>query len=189
MRRFIGVVRQRTAGRLHMYLEHAQNMDAGDIWLKGGASAKAVAWQLRELAAQLDVEVSGRVELPDQRPGSRNQMSGERSDYLLKVRAVLQERIARKQVFGASYVDDPAWAIMLDLFEAFLTQQTRSVKSVAIASGVPTTTALRHLTQLEGEGLLEKRSDVCDKRRILVGMTESGIRKMIKYFQNPKIYF
>jgi DNA-binding MarR family transcriptional regulator len=167
-----------------MYLEHAQNMDVADIWLKDGASAQAVALQLRELAARLDDEASRRVALTCQRPGLTNDMPSQRCDYLLKVRAILQERKARKQVFGASYVDDPAWAIMLDLFEAYLTQQTRSVKSVAIASGVPSTTAFRHLAQLEAEGLLEKRSDVCDKRRILVQMTDEGRRKMFKYFEN-----
>lgn len=172
-----------------MYLEHARNMDAAAIRLKGEASAKSVAWQLREIAAQLDVEASGRVDLTYQGPGPTDQMPGERSNYLLKVRAVLQERIARAHVFGVNYVDDPAWAIMLDLFEAHLTQKTRSVKSVAIASGVPVTTAFRHLAQLEVEGLLEKRSDLCGKNRILVEMTSCGLSKMFNYLQNYKIIF
>lgn len=166
-----------------MYLEHEEEIRASGLQSTNDVAARTVAAQLRRLAACLEVEAL--AEVPKRLPRTLNPAAigdGERVDYLQKVRSILNERRKRRQVFGASFVDDPAWAVLLDLFEAYLLQRTRCVKTSVIASGVPATTALRYLAQLEGEGLIAKRLDVCDKRRVLVEITERGCRRMSSYF-------
>lgn len=140
-----------------------------------------VARQLRDLAERLEAD----CEIAEKSAFGfgLNEKAG-RTDYLLKVRAIISERVARRQIFGTAFVDDPAWAILLDLFEAYHAQRSRCVKSACIASGVPATTALRHLAIMENEGLLFRRADLCDKRRTLIGLTELALSKLRRYFDN-----
>lgn len=166
-----------------MYLGQSQNFETLEPWLKDAVTAKAFAFHLRELAARVENVPSGaQGEAMPFLPLGENIVS-EKMDYLSKVRSVLLERQARREILGVKFVDDPAWAILLDLFEAHLTQRTRSIKGATIASGVPSTTALRHLTQLEAEGFLARRADVFDKRCVLVEISDKGLHRMIKYFQ------
>jgi DNA-binding MarR family transcriptional regulator len=50
-----------------------------------------------------------------------------------------------------------------------------SVSSLCYASGVPATTALRHIQRLEEHGLIEREGDRLDNRRLFVRPTEKAI--------------
>lgn len=168
-----------------MYIERAAGAGGFVSGPSREATAKGVAQQLRDIAFSL--EAGALLTGGDLAQGSAIPLDDQylvRPDYLLKVRALLTERSVRRHVFGMGLVDDPAWAIMLDLFEAHLSQAARSVKCVTIASGAPSTTALRHIMQLEKDQLIERRADMSDKRRIIVNLTEGGKRKMFRYFNS-----
>lgn len=88
-------------------------------------------------------------------------------------------RRRRDSVFGDRLFADPAWDMMLDLFQASK-KDTRpiSVTSLCIASAVPATTALRWIDALVQKGLLVRHADERDGRRTFVRLTEEALRKM-----------
>jgi DNA-binding MarR family transcriptional regulator len=82
--------------------------------------------------------------------------------YVRKARD-LRRRFLDPELFG-----EPAWDILLDLYSANLAQKRVAVGSVCIASGVPATTAIRWLAAMEAKGLVRRRPDPSDRRRIFV---------------------
>ena len=75
------------------------------------------------------------------------------------VRRYAKLRRKRIHYLHADVFADPAWDIMLDLFAASLEGKTVSVSSACIAADVPSTTALRWLSVLERERMIERVSD------------------------------
>ncbi|MFG1345157.1 response regulator [Xanthobacter autotrophicus DSM 431] len=98
-----------------------------------------------------------------------------RPNYL---RALVAARADRDAIFQAGLFSDPAWEMMLDLAVAEASARPISVTSLCIASGAPTTTALRRIDDLEGAGLLARQPDPRDRRRILVTLTDLGRERM-----------
>ncbi len=162
-----------------MYLDRLSDQTSLSLSPSPDPAAVDVARHLRNLADRLEAEGSCETRSV---PSHVNRARAERGDYLLKVRSVIKERFARREIFGDSLVDDPVWAMLLDLFEAHHSQKVRCVKSTCLASGVPATTAMRHLALMEELGLVERRPDRCDKRRTLLGLTDAALRKLHRYF-------
>lgn len=104
-------------------------------------------------------------------------------DYLLKVRKIIGARRERDRLFGSDYFVDPAWDILLDLFEARLTGSSRSIKSSCHAARVPLSTALRHIDRLIERGLVEKAHDPADGRRTLLSLTPTTQKLMMRFLE------
>lgn len=98
-----------------------------------------------------------------------------RPNYL---RALVAARADRDAIFQTGLFSDPAWEMMLDLAVAEASARLISVTSLCIASGAPTTTALRRIDDLEAAGLLARHPDARDRRRILVSLTDLGRERM-----------
>lgn len=98
------------------------------------------------------------------------------------VRAVIRARRLRGSYFADELFADPAWDMLLDLFHAELTQLRVSVSSVCIAAAVPATTALRWLKALTDKGLVHRRSDPYDGRRVYVELSPQTSLAMQSYF-------
>jgi hypothetical protein len=77
-------------------------------------------------------------------------------------------RLRRNEVLGKPVFRDPAWDMLIDLVVAADERRAVSVSGLCHASGVPTTTALRHVERLETLGLLTRTPDPADKRRFWV---------------------
>lgn len=103
-----------------------------------------------------------------------------RPNYL---RALVAARADRDAIFQAGLFSDPAWDMLLDLAVAEATNRPISVTSLCIASGVPTTTALRRIDDLKDAGLLDRVPDPGDRRRILVRLTGTGRERMEAFVQ------
>ncbi len=103
-----------------------------------------------------------------------------RPNYL---RALVAARADRDAIFQAGLFSDPAWDMLLDLAVAEATSRPISVTSLCIASGVPTTTALRRIDDLKEAGLLDRVPDPGDRRRILVKLTGTGRERMEAFVQ------
>jgi len=101
--------------------------------------------------------------------------STSRPNYL---RALLAARADRQAIFKLDLFADPVWDMLLDLAVAEATQQSISVTSLCVASGVPTTTALRRIDDLQAAGLVDRSADTLDRRRILVKLTDAGRQRM-----------
>lgn len=63
---------------------------------------------------------------------------------------------------------DPVWAMVLELCAARLEAREVSVTSLCLASGLPVTTALRRIDELEREGRITRSPDKNDRRRVFV---------------------
>lgn len=97
-----------------------------------------------------------------------------------RVRAILVARRTREVSFDADLFADPAWDILLELYLARLGQFDLSVTSLCMGSAVPQTTALRWINEMEKRGLLLRRRDPTDGRRIFVSLSKEATQQMAK---------
>ncbi len=102
------------------------------------------------------------------------------------LRAILRQRRLRNRFFDASLFADPAWDMLLDLMAARLEDEEVSVTSLCIASAVPSTTALRWIRNLIDMGLLRRRADPADGRRIYISLTDPAVRAMSAFLAAAK---
>lgn len=97
--------------------------------------------------------------------------------------AIQQARALRGEFLPARLFGDPAWDILLDLYEAELAQFRLTISKVCVGTGLPATTTLRWLKILENEGLLQRRQDVFDGRRVFVSPTLHALEALDALFQ------
>ena len=88
-----------------------------------------------------------------------------------RVRAVISARRARDCHFNPELFADPAWDMLLELYASELAQHRIAVSKLCDAAAVPQTTALRWVTILEKENLVERIKDPLDARRIFIELT------------------
>lgn len=131
-------------------------------------------------------EIALILRLPASSDGARAIVASARTrspadrDLLSLIRRLRQ---VRNSLFGDRLFGEPAWDIMLDLYQASLEGRSISVSSACIASAVPATTALRHLKGLEQAGLVERAQDGADARRVFVRLTSEAIEGMANLFE------
>ena len=85
----------------------------------------------------------------------------------LLIRIELELLRLRRRLIGDDQ-GDPVWAMVLELCAARLENRTLSVTSLCLASGLPVTTALRRLDELERDGHIKRTPDKDDRRRVFV---------------------
>jgi DNA-binding MarR family transcriptional regulator len=101
------------------------------------------------------------------------------------LRNIIKERRNRDKFFRQGLFADPAWDMLLELhlFEAL--SQIRIARSrLCLGAAVPATTALRWISALEAEGLIERRSDPLDGRRVFIALSPRGLDQMKAYFRS-----
>lgn len=100
------------------------------------------------------------------------------------LRRSYRERLLRREAFEQDFiVSDPSWDMLLDLCISEIEGRKISVTSVCLASGAPTSTAVRWIGLLEHEGMIERRPDPDDKRRVFVRISRKAFDKMFHYFK------
>lgn len=99
-----------------------------------------------------------------------------------QVRAVIRARRLRAQFFPQDLFADPAWDMLLDLTQAEIAHVRVPVSSLCIAAAVPATTALRWIKTLTDKGVLVRRADPHDGRRVFVEMAAPARDAMYRYF-------
>lgn len=100
--------------------------------------------------------------------------------------AIYRDRRNRAKVLGVEF-GEPQWDILLDLFIQAVRSNRVSVTSACIAADVPPSTALRALDQLAGAGMVARKEDVEDRRRVWVSLTPKGIRAMRSFLRNSEL--
>lgn len=92
------------------------------------------------------------------------------SDHLpALVRLEIELLRMRRRLIGDEQ-GDPVWAMVLELCAARLEDRELSVTSLCLASGLPVTTALRRLDELENDGRIRRNPDRSDRRRVFVAL-------------------
>jgi FixJ family two-component response regulator len=81
------------------------------------------------------------------------------------IRGLLRTEAKRRKLGNGVLFGDPSWDMLLDLLVAKLEGRQVSVSSACIASGAPTTTALRLVNRLVGDDILNRIPDERDGRR------------------------
>ena len=102
---------------------------------------------------------------------------------------LIAARRCRTRYLSQELFADPAWDMLLVLLHAELAKKPVSVSSVCIASGVPQTTGLRWLKILEQRGLVLRKFDARDRRRIFVELssdTSEALRRYIREVIEPR---
>jgi DNA-binding MarR family transcriptional regulator len=103
---------------------------------------------------------------------------------LNSVRGVVAARRRRRQFFDASLFADPAWDILLELYGMELAQERTCISKLSHAAGVPLTTALRWISKLEADGLIERQDDPLDARRDWLQLSKTGSAAMQAYLES-----
>lgn len=79
-----------------------------------------------------------------------------------------------RRTLSGDLSSDPCLDIILHIADAEQKGKVLSVSSACAASGVPQTTALRRIEDLENAGLVERRASPSDRRLSLLHLTEAG---------------
>lgn len=108
------------------------------------------------------------------------------SDMLLSrlAKEEFDERLRRRQFLDADLLGEPGWDMLLDLFVHGVAGMRISTTSVCIASGVPTTTALRWVELLVSKGLVTRMPDPQDRRRTWITLSDAGYDLMGNYLKS-----
>jgi DNA-binding MarR family transcriptional regulator len=93
-------------------------------------------------------------------------------------REIYKLRRRRTELIDDEIFGEPAWDILLDLFEANSRGKVIGITSACIASAVPSTTALRWLNALIARGHVERYDDPHDGRRSFLRLTPGTMAKM-----------
>lgn len=154
------------------------------------ANLRERARELKELASQLDriaceLETTGTNEsnlIQFEAPPSASRTENVHASLDWAEKHYLARR-QRDRFFDADLFAEPAWDILLDLFISGSLGRSVSVTSACIASGSPSTTALRWLRLLETRGLIDRRPSLKDRRTFWLSLSERGHRKMTAFLQ------
>jgi len=99
------------------------------------------------------------------------------------VRDAIRARRLRYQLFDKELFADPAWDMLLDLFQAELAQIRIPVSALCTAAAVPPTTALRWIKTMTDADLFRRRADAYDGRRIFMELSPAASAGMRRYFE------
>lgn len=93
----------------------------------------------------------------------------------------LTARRARLEVFPRQLFGEPDWDILLQLFVHHVRSTAATVTDACNASGVPPTSALRHISRLEEMGLVTRRDDPGDRRRRYLGLDQKSVPTIARW--------
>ena len=104
-----------------------------------------------------------------------------RSTGLAIARWWLKARRLREEMFGPGLFADPAWDILLDLYTAAARGESVQISSLAFAARVPHSTAIRWARIMTRAGIVERRKDPADARRVHVSLSAAASALMEEY--------
>ena len=90
------------------------------------------------------------------------------------LKLLIRLRARRRNSTLGSFLEWPAWDMLLDLAAVTAEGKHVSVSAICISSGAPQSTALRKLAALEAAGLVRRYLHGTDRRRVCLALTEKG---------------
>ena len=142
---------------------------------------------LRSISTALAIRENSRNAVGSQSASSELKPStaGASTDDQLKrqaLEALRGMRKMRRKFLPEELFSDPCWEMLLDLYEARLTSTQVTITALGVTSGVPLSTALRRIGELQAHGLIERVNDQSDKRRTYVSLTDRGLVALDSFF-------
>ena len=155
------------------------------------ASTEANAARLRQLSDEVNriaVALARLSTASNQPPLSPETMAPPRGDVPNVspegLRRIIKARRMRAEYLPADLFADPAWDMLLDLLQAEIIQSRVPVSSLCSAAAVPATTALRWIKTMTDRGLLLRRDDPHDGRRVFIEMAPATSAALRHYFHD-----
>ena len=127
-------------------------------------------------------EELARLAMPPDNPQGAGQQSGTGTTAA----RILKLRTRRSQIFGKGIFGEPAWDMLLQLYDAQLEGRTEYVAGLCSGSGVPPSTVLRWIHCLLERGWIERTLDGRDQHRLIVSLTPKGSEAMERFFNQPE---
>ena len=124
---------------------------------------------------------------PDESSGYLRNSLPDDFELLSKAKRMLRDRRNREISFPTAMFADPQWDILLDLFAAKLAGRNISVSSACLGACVPPTTALRHLSCMVENGLLERTTSDHDARLRYITLTQKACATMREYLDQVQM--
>lgn len=97
---------------------------------------------------------------------------------------IYDTRRARFRYFTTSLFGEPVWDMLLALYCLPSRGERLTVSGLSQAAGVPPTTGLRWSKLMEQKGLITRKTDPTDARRVYVQITDEGDRLMREYLSS-----
>lgn len=145
---------------------------------------RAMSQQLMTLAQDLEATVeSDAPAKPVHLPACVAADPQKRRELHRAASHLFADRRLRERWISRTLFSEPAWDIMLDLYIKGLEGEAVATTSLAVASSIPTTTALRWIATLEEAGFLEREESIRDRRVHHCRLTEKGFEAMTCYFE------
>lgn len=99
-----------------------------------------------------------------------------------RVRSFITARRNAQRSFGGGIFSDPAWDMLIQLFDCQLAHRRVSLSALSKLAGVAPATGQRWIKALEDEGHVHKTPDCLDSRRIWISLTAEASAKMEAFF-------
>ena len=113
-----------------------------------------------------------------------NNVNPRQQSLVIVARELMEHARRRSQFLPDAVFQDPQWMMTLDLFIAAEEGREVNVSSLCCASGVPPTTALRHIRHLQDQGIIERFSHPNDRRISLVRLADASRRQITRYLSS-----
>ena len=155
---------------------HSPDLDAERLSRLSEEVAR-IAGDLAALSLNVTPNIGERPSLNASVPGDQEFLRG-------AVRGLIRARRARAKYMSSELFAEPAWDMLLDLFDAELSNRRVCVSSLCIASCVPATTGLRWLTTMIRQGVFIRRPDPRDGRRAYVELAPEVSEGLRQYFSD-----
>ncbi|MES2712445.1 MAG: winged helix DNA-binding protein [Pseudomonadota bacterium] len=123
---------------------------------------------LSTLLSQINKPDAGTAASADRGEAAANAPRPDALKLLIRLRA------RRRNSTLGSFLEWPAWDMLLDLAAVTAEGKHVSVSAICISSGAPQSTALRKLAALEAAGLVRRYLHGTDRRRVCLALTEKG---------------
>jgi FixJ family two-component response regulator len=145
-----------------------------------GKSKSALVDHLSSLSQELQ-RISQLIQ-PAQKgqAGTQNAAAPRNADGAF-IRKLLREETKRREIGNGLLFGDPCWSMLLDLMIAKIEGRNVAVSSACIASGAPTTTAMRLINRLVMESILVRSPDKNDGRRDFVTIDPAIEKPLVAY--------
>jgi DNA-binding MarR family transcriptional regulator len=100
--------------------------------------------------------------------------------YHDRARRLIALRSQRNAVLGKDLFGDPAWDILLDIYDAEGRREELVISSISLLTGIPQSTTTRWLAILQDRGLILRIGDDLDGRRTKVTLSPAGRQRLEK---------
>ena len=167
-----------------VYSQEGDDDDDEALQQPWGGLASAIARKACDLLLDRVGNVLSEAAADENEPTLVSQQQPDAANTAPSIDLLLNVMKLKRTHFPEPLFSDPCWDMLLDLGMSHFEQRAISVSSLCIASGIPQTTALRRIADLENIGLVTRAKDPDDGRRIYIALTDAGLERLFGFLES-----